>query len=244
LNIGVPTPRLTLAPAFISPSSAETDPCNIPAEAHDFLRNHSTVLATHGWFGYFVDGIHVYSFDLLAQLIERLRESYPGLGMFTVISGTYDAGHREQIFRMRRERGLEDHWLILEQPFSAAALYARSDLFLRPTITDGDSVSIRECLSLGIPVVASDCVSRPEGCFLFRNRDLSSLLDTVCRVLSQRSVAHDGSSTTVRDDTAAKVEAIYRRILGETESSVNKVNNRLLESLTERTSRKGAKTQR
>jgi glycogen(starch) synthase len=36
-------------------------------------------------------------------------------------------------------------------------------VFLRPTLTDGDAVSIREALAVGVPVLASDVVARPRG---------------------------------------------------------------------------------
>lgn len=45
----------------------------------------------------------------------------------------------------------------LTPAFSSTAVY------LRPTLTDGDAVSIREALDAGVPVVASDVVRRPAG---------------------------------------------------------------------------------
>jgi glycogen(starch) synthase len=36
-------------------------------------------------------------------------------------------------------------------------------IFLRPTLTDGDAVSIREAMAAGVPVLASDVVGRPAG---------------------------------------------------------------------------------
>ena len=36
-------------------------------------------------------------------------------------------------------------------------------LYLRPTLTDGDAVSIREAIAAGVPVLASDVVVRPPG---------------------------------------------------------------------------------
>lgn len=36
-------------------------------------------------------------------------------------------------------------------------------VYLRPTLTDGDAVSIREAIAAGVPVVASDVVRRPAG---------------------------------------------------------------------------------
>ena len=36
-----------------------------------------------------------------------------------------------------------------------------TDVLLKPTNTDGDAISVREALYLGVPVVASDVVERP-----------------------------------------------------------------------------------
>jgi len=43
-----------------------------------------------------------------------------------------------------------------------------SDGFIRNTTTDGDSVSIHEALLLKIPVFATDCVTRPVPCILYK----------------------------------------------------------------------------
>ena len=55
------------------------------------------------------------------------------------------------------------------------------NIFVRPTNTDGDSVSLREALHYGMPTVASDAVPRPEGTILFRNRDLQSMVSAIRR---------------------------------------------------------------
>ena len=40
-------------------------------------------------------------------------------------------------------------------------------VLFRPTSTDGDSIMVREALLYGLPVVASDVVSRPQGCIVY-----------------------------------------------------------------------------
>ena len=67
----------------------------------------------------------------------------------------------------------------------AVAVYAKTDVFVRPSITDGDSVSIRECLSLGVPVIASNAVSRPPECILFENRNQQKLEQTIMKFLEK-----------------------------------------------------------
>ena len=75
--------------------------------------------------------------------------------------------------------------MIIEQGICAPALYSKSDVFLRPTAFDGDSVSVRECLQLGIPVVASDAVARPSACRIFPLKDDQKLLQEVNAALNE-----------------------------------------------------------
>lgn len=49
------------------------------------------------------------------------------------------------------------------------------DCFIRYTSTDGDSISIYEALEHGVPVLATDVVSRPQGVHLIRRGDIDAL---------------------------------------------------------------------
>jgi glycogen(starch) synthase len=55
----------------------------------------------------------------------------------------------------------------------------RSSVFLRPTTSDGDSISLREALHFNVPVVASDAAPRPDGSILFASRDQE---DFICAI--------------------------------------------------------------
>ena len=52
-------------------------------------------------------------------------------------------------------------------------------MFVRATLADGDSTSVREALSLGVPVVASDIGTRPAGAILFPPGDVEEMLSKV-----------------------------------------------------------------
>jgi glycosyltransferase involved in cell wall biosynthesis len=73
--------------------------------------------------------------------------------------------------------GLRGGILALGEVEHAAALgvIAACDVFVRPTRADGDALSVREALSLGRNVVASDVGHRPPGCLLFRAGDAAGL---------------------------------------------------------------------
>ena len=72
----------------------------------------------------------------------------------------------------------EDLFFITE-PHSTYTLYKHVDGTIRNTATDGDSLSVRESLLLGIPTYATDRVDRPEGCILFHYNDAESLSEAL-----------------------------------------------------------------
>jgi glycosyltransferase involved in cell wall biosynthesis len=68
---------------------------------------------------------------------------------------------------------------------SCLAVIARSDIFVRPTYSDADAVSVREALALGTPVVASDVVRRPEGTLCFKTGDAGDLAAKIESLVSE-----------------------------------------------------------
>jgi glycosyltransferase involved in cell wall biosynthesis len=60
----------------------------------------------------------------------------------------------------------------------------QSDIVLRPTNTDGDSLTIREALFLGKPILASDVVARPPGTIIFKTRDVQDMIQKLEQLLS------------------------------------------------------------
>jgi glycosyltransferase involved in cell wall biosynthesis len=118
-----------------------------------------------------------YGFDLLIAALARLRRLYPSLGCLVMGSGEQRAEAGKRI----REAGLEESVLLLGDVHhdDCLALMSACDVFLRPTLADGDSISVREALSLGIPVVASRVGARPAGAILFRPGDVEEMLAAV-----------------------------------------------------------------
>mgnify|MGYP001154533439 CR=1 FL=1 len=72
-------------------------------------------------------------------------------------------------------RGVESNFLVVTEALPLCPILQRSDLFVRPTNTDGDALSVREALYLRVPALASDVVPRPRGTRLFRTRDAADL---------------------------------------------------------------------
>jgi glycosyltransferase involved in cell wall biosynthesis len=59
---------------------------------------------------------------------------------------------------------------------------SRSSVFVRPTFRDGDSISVREALALGLHVVASDVGVRPSGTIVFAAGNVDELVEALIKV--------------------------------------------------------------
>ena len=171
-ELDLPPSRLVVAPAALPVGFS---PAAVPDAWCDWMAAHRPLAASALFFR------PEYGFDLLVELVARLAPRHPGFGC--VVMGGGDGG-REAAAAVR-ERGLERHFLFtgdVEHEL-CLTLMARADVFVRPARADGDAVSVREALALGVPVVASDAAVRPAGVVRFAKGDAGALAETVEAVL-------------------------------------------------------------
>ena len=72
---------------------------------------------------------------------------------------------------IEKENLKTDNVFIIDHPHDFYEILKISDCFIRPTTTDGDSLSIKEAITLNKIVIASDCVERPKGVLLYNAKD-------------------------------------------------------------------------
>ncbi len=122
-----------------------------------------------------------YGTDLLVAACVALRRKYPRLGCLIMGSGGEEEAIRS---RIRRAGGEGFLFLLGNVPHDLClSVMAQSDLFVRPTLFDGDAISVREALALGVPTVASDVGYRPPGTRLFKSGDVADLIDQLDQAL-------------------------------------------------------------
>ena len=147
----------------------------------------------------------VYGTDVALLAIERMRGRFPEIGLVLFGPQSDDA----KSLPGRARQGLPPHIIPLGsiEHASALAVIRECDVFLRPTRIDGDSISVREALSLGVRCVASNAVVRPSGTVLFESGNAESLAEAILRALSSRPRAIKGV------DAEAGLMELYRRLL-------------------------------
>jgi glycosyltransferase involved in cell wall biosynthesis len=177
-SLGVPEQRIEVTPAFIG---SEPAPVTLNPQLAAWIEPHRPLLSTALFFR------PEYGFDLLVDAMARLRERHPDVGCVVMGSGEDFQKARERV----DEAGLWEHILLAGDVDhdTCLALMSQSDVFVRPTLEDGDSISVREALELEVPVVASRVGTRPPGVILFHPGDVEDLLSKLDSALSQRSQA-------------------------------------------------------
>ncbi|HET6437722.1 MAG TPA: glycosyltransferase [Anaeromyxobacter sp.] len=153
---GVLHPRVVVLPAF-SPELLE--PGDPPPALGPFRAAHAPLLAAA------LAPEPVYGAELLAAAFRLLRERFPRAGLVV-----FGAGTDAPAWSGPGQLGMGEigHG-------AALALLAQVDVFARPTLADGDALSVREALAAGCVVVASRVGHRPPGCLTFPPGDLPAL---------------------------------------------------------------------
>jgi len=165
LLLGLESWRAEVLPAFLNTESIEASP---DAGLQAWIGRHRPLFSTVLFFR------PEYGFGLLVTGLARLSCRYPAFGCLVMGRGEQRAEAEERV----REAGLEENILLLGDVDHDAclALMSACNVFLRATLEDGDSISVREALSLGVPVVASRVGARPAGAILFQPGDVDDML--------------------------------------------------------------------
>lgn len=213
-RVGVGERRLFWMPGFLPPRSAEYDPALVAPRVLEFMRAHSPTIAASGrvmWHR----GEDLYGLDMLVELAKRLRKDHPRVGVVLCFfdHAPDEVPRLEELRRRADEAGVGDAVLFNTVAGPFLPVLKAADVFVRPVNTDGDANTVREALSLGVPAVASDVVSRPEGTLLFRTRDHDDFEARVREALAQPR----GEGAAAGLDTA-RIDAYIDFLIGRGES--------------------------
>ena len=175
-------------PAFLPPSIGGDA---IPAPMLEWLdekkRQGIKIAASNAFRLDDLDGVDLYGLDLAIELADKFKKDNDPAAIIYVVSDIDKSAEKFHKFeREIKDKNLADHILLTGGAINFPALVKQSDLVLRLTCTDGDALTIREALWLGVNVLASDVVERPENCNLFTNRDIDSLYQMTKKIIFQK----------------------------------------------------------
>lgn len=169
---------VTILDAFIPPVYNETYFMEFNNKYKFITTNYDLVIGMVGWFAYY-NREDLYGFDLLIKAVRILKHKYK-ISIIVSVNGIIEKKLHDEFIRDIKKYNLEDNFcLIYENLQEIWPIYIISDVFIRPTNTDGNAISVKEALWFETPVICSDCIDRPLGTILFRNRDAKSLAQKI-----------------------------------------------------------------
>jgi glycosyltransferase involved in cell wall biosynthesis len=174
-RLGVPAARIHLICPY-TPVSVPGDDA-LPENIRTFRQTHTPLITTVGLLE------PEYDLPLQIRALAKVRRARPKAGLVIIGSGSLES----ELRRMIAEEPEGRHVLLCGDVPHAHTLRViqASDVFLRTTHYDGDSVSVREALQLGVPVIATDNGMRPPGIHLLQRPDADTLTDMIDTVLRQ-----------------------------------------------------------
>lgn len=168
VNLAVESPFL---PPDLSEKQAILE--RVPGSLKVFLATHAPIITVSITRLDLWQGQDLYGTDLAVQAFELFRQDCPKAGLLIVLGNPN--GKKLNI--------CSNTYLLTEWPDEMWPLIAESDLFIRPTRSDCNAISVREALYLSVPVVASNVCVRPTGTILFKSGDVQDLYEKMKQIL-------------------------------------------------------------
>ena len=207
---GIPAAKVAYVAPFIAPEPASPRDARLPPKLRDFVAQHSPIVSAGAAALVAEDGRDLYGFDTFIALANAVAAAHPDAGFVFQLPRHGDAALFSQA--MAQAGGLGERLLIHTDALDEGSdLWAVSDLFVRPTLSDGDSVSVREALCLGTPTLASDAVARPDGVHLFVSGSGDDAARVALRVLADLPAARAAVAQLEPPRALDTVEAALQR---------------------------------
>lgn len=190
----IPVSPVLVIPAYIPPALSSSI---LSESMQSYIQNHSKNLVFYGHSFMSHAGLDVYGFERMLSAYVRIHNKYGNsVGLVYCITEISNQAAIDSLLRKANELGIRDDifWQ-LGSISSMSPIWERADVYVRPTSTDGDSVAVREALSLGCQVVTSNVCERPKGCLLFDftlEDDLFNVIELALQA-GRRSVEQDYS---------------------------------------------------
>jgi len=212
LSLGVIQERIKNITSFLPPTIRKDEVSEIPQEVWNFIDSHRPVISANAFRLKFYNGQDLYGLDMCVELCARLKNDYPDIGFVFALS---DIGDNEYFQKMKQrivEKRLKNNFFFQTKPCQFYPILLKSDVFVRPTNTDGFGISIGEAIHFKIPAVASNVCTRPEGTILFQNREIDDFTTKVKDVLDNYD-DHKRRLVNVKlEDCTDKIIELYERL--------------------------------
>lgn len=218
VRFGFDGSTISVINAYLAPSREEAaNPDNVE-EMRAFRRRFDIVATANAGVLRFFEGEDLYGIDMCLDMIARIGKDHPGFGLVLALPGAEGTEYLATLQARAEELGVSTRILWLLRPGAYHPILQECDMFLRPTNTEGFSISVAESFEFGLPVVASDAVPRPEGCLVFRNRNVDDFVAKVGQAIREMAMWSKRSLAAREPDHFQQLLRVYESLVGTTDN--------------------------
>ena len=193
-------------PAFIMPTDVFED--DVPADVLAFAKSgNSPLMIATGGVVLIPEYYDLYGLIDTVELFQTLRACGHDLRLLLVVTGNVMTSEQKEIIILLQNKlkGDDNALLVCGQQMPLVPLFKYAKLFLRPTKTDGDALSVREALATKCSVLASDVAVRPKGCITYHGKNEMTKL-------AQSIIQGDLISEFSTEDFYHQIVNVYERV--------------------------------
>ena len=212
VKIGINKKKIKVISAFIPFIENKEEIAEIPKEVWTFIKRHSPIISANAFKIVFYNNEDLYGIDMCIKLCDSLKSKYPKVGFIFCLPDIGDYDYFNEMKQRIKEKGIESNFLFQTKPCQLYPILMKSDVFVRPTNTDGDAISLREAFYFKKPSVASDVVPRPKETVLFKNRDINDFTFKVKDVLNNYEEYKKRLRGTEPESTFEETMKVYQRL--------------------------------
>lgn len=176
--------------AFLPPDETARDILlqEYPAEIHEFLATHKPLIVANAAHCMIIDGKDIYGLDMCVELMRALCAEFSDVGLLLVLGSIGNETYFAKILHRICEYNLVSHIYIVHGNRLLWPLLSYADIFVRPTVSDGASVSIQEALYFHVPVIASDVCKRPSQVISFECHNVMQFIKCTKATLQYKKI--------------------------------------------------------
>jgi glycosyltransferase involved in cell wall biosynthesis len=198
--------KTEVIPAFLPPYKFK----NLPEFLENDINSFDNIISTNCYYYSLINNKHVYGFDLIIDAFYKLSKNKKIKNTILILVDPSNTTSEFVSQLLKDKEFATNKVLHITQNIDFVSLVKKSNITIRATRTDGDSLSIRESLYFNIPIIASDVTVRPEGTIIFKNEDSNDLSNKVLEVLKSKTQLNY-----FHVNYGEKIIKVYEKVLNE-----------------------------
>jgi hypothetical protein len=205
--------KIVVKNAFLPPVLSEEPNLSNAIETRllESRKNNKTIICANASRLDSYNGEDLYGLDMSVEAIKMLVDAGIQVDLIYIVSSLEAGEDRFQKAQsLIQQYQIQSSFFLINEKASFVKLIEQSDMVIRPTNTDGDSLTIREGLYLNKIVLASDVVQRPEGTQLFRTRNTEDLFEQMKLLITQQN-----NTNNLTHKAPAEFEQFYSSLINE-----------------------------